>query len=699
MTTNNYLTFNNSDKNDDAPGIDKDRTIFGNGNSSLFKENLNFEPYDFQPEVCEAWHSFIYSGRIDHEAMPKYIVDSWQRSKWHNVDPFDFKPELYLDTKNYNNILKKNKEIIDLAQPIMENIYGSLEKSRYLVVLYCANGYHLLRLGHRADLDRSSEYSIIEGLCFEEHCVGTCGFSLVKHHLKPIFICGCQHYSRLLHYVTGSYAPILHPRTKNLLGVLGVSGAKTMPNPHTLSIVIAATTAIENMLNLQNTKNKLFVYNKSLQVAINAVQDGFLIIDSQGHVFDYNKALKSICCISKDIHGLHISTLPQFSAICDEALECLTEKKDKEVKADCSIENNMYMVHLTPLKQKEHMQGVMLQFKNIREIARTYQKIAGYHTKFTISSICGSSEHMKQVKKDICIAAKSEACVVIEGESGTGKEVVAQAIHNESQRRNGPFVAVNCAAVPHELLESTLFGHEKGAFTGAHSSHIGKFELADSGTLFLDEIGEMSPAMQAKLLRAIEEKQIERVGGKKQIPIDIRILSATNRDLYVLSEQNLFRKDLYYRMNVFCIALPPLRERRKDINELIQYFVCQLAESIAISQPGISDEFVNLLLTRDFPGNIRELKNVIHSAMIKLEGGNILLPEHLGENKRRIIKNDAHLTTVNQDQGLMPENTIEEIQVRTILDTLSRCSGNKSKAAKLLGISRATLYRKLDKVK
>ncbi len=656
-----------------------------------YNENLTFEPSVHQPKLLEAWENFIKTGIIKNDVVPQPIADSWMRSRKHGVDPLCFSSELYLDHEKYSENLEKGRPLLRLAMPIMENIYGSLEKTRYLVVLYNANGYHLVRLGQRVDLERSNKFSIREGLCFEENYVGTCGFSLVKYHLRSIYISGCEHYSKLLHYVTGAYAPIFHPQTRNLIGVIGVTGARTMPNPHTMSIVIAAATAIENLMSLHEAQKDLTVYTKSLQLSMNAVDDGYIIMGKDGAIFDLNRAARKMFSFHQDVRQQHISALPQIEPIRNEIYNCLKNKH--EVRFDSQIQEKTHLVHIKPLYHHGIIEGLLIDIKNIIDITKTYHQLTGYSATYTLDSIKGVSHEIQEIKHKINLAVKSDSCIIIEGESGTGKEVIAQASHNASARSSGPFVVVNCAAIPQELLESTLFGHEKGAFTGATTSHIGKFELADSGTLFLDEIGEMSPAMQAKLLRAIEERRIERVGGKTPIPVNLRILAATNRDIEAMCAKKLFREDLYYRLKVFRILVPPLRQRKQDIPVIVEHFISELSQLMGEIAPRLSDAFLDLLMQYDWPGNVRELKNAVQYALTMIDEEEVLLPRHLNGFFQANATRDNSPARLN---GQNSRGTIRKHEDKLIVDALAECRGNKSNAARMLGISRATLYRKLN---
>jgi two-component system response regulator AtoC len=302
------------------------------------------------------------------------------------------------------------------------------------------------------------------------------------------------------------------------------------------------------------------------------------------------------------------------------------------------------------------------------------------------SGLIGQSVPMLALKKMINQVGPEKATVLIAGETGTGKELIAKAIHQVSPRKDGLFVAVNCAAIPSEILESELFGHEKGAFTGAVKERIGKFELADGGTLFLDEITEMPIHLQAKLLRALQEGVIERLGSNKQMSLDIRVLAATNQDPLNAVKTGKLREDLYYRLNVFQLNAPPLRERATDIALLANYFLATHATQI-------SDEAMQKLQTYQWPGNVRELENVLERATI-LAGKQIILTQHLpADISGSPVVNNLKMASDNQFS--IPKVT-EKIERKLIVDAISSCNGNKAKAAKLLEISERSLWNKLD---
>jgi two-component system response regulator HydG len=307
-------------------------------------------------------------------------------------------------------------------------------------------------------------------------------------------------------------------------------------------------------------------------------------------------------------------------------------------------------------------------------------------------SFIGESAGLLAAVKVARQVADSTATVLIHGESGTGKEQLARIIHDNSRRARGAFVAVNCAAIPETLLETELFGHEKGAFTGAATRKLGRFERANGGTLFLDEVGDMSPGMQAKILRALQEEEIERVGGDRPIPVDVRILAATNRDLAVEVEAGRFREDLYYRLAVVVLHLPALRERGDDVVRLARHYVEHFARKHARAVHEVSDGAMALLRSHAWPGNIRQLRNVVERSVLVAEGG-VLLPEHLPPEVR--LGESAPRERGHAEGEFLP---LRELEIRHIRRALALTGGNLGHTAEMLGIHRNTLRQKLRKL-
>jgi DNA-binding NtrC family response regulator len=346
-----------------------------------------------------------------------------------------------------------------------------------------------------------------------------------------------------------------------------------------------------------------------------------------------------------------------------------------------AMKEGAYDYIIKPFRTEELLH-LISRIEEKRSLEAENRGLKSYLSKGLEESLVGSSAYMQNIRKLIQDVSHSEASILIRGESGTGKEVVARAIHKTSKRSSGPFIALNCAAIPETLLESELFGYEKGAFTGASRKKLGHFQLANGGTLFLDEIGDLPQPLQAKLLRVLESHAIIPLGGEKESPIDIRLLSATNRALEEEIANGRFREDLFYRLNVFPIVLSPLRDHKEDIRELAQHFLTASGRSAG----DLGDDAARALLQYRWPGNIRELKNVIERAMIVRPSG-------------AITADDILLgSTASRERQLEADDlSIEEMERRLVAKALQLSGGNKSEAARLLGITRRVLYGRLEK--
>ncbi len=325
-------------------------------------------------------------------------------------------------------------------------------------------------------------------------------------------------------------------------------------------------------------------------------------------------------------------------------------------------------------------------------------------------AIIGRSRPMQDVYKAIGRVASTEATVLVRGESGTGKELVARAVYTHSQRSDKPFQIINCVAIPENLLESELFGYEKGAFTGAVHRRVGKIEQANNGTVFLDEIGDMPFGVQSKILRLLQERSIERLGGRETIPVDVRIIAATNRDLETALHQGRFREDLYYRLKVVTITLPPLRQRREDVPLLAEHFLARYAAELEMVNPGISREAVDALIEHSWPGNVRELANAVHRALIfnrgtpirpkdvnqALDTGGMSAPPALADTDQ-VLRQWARQILASGDETKTHDVIMDHFAGILVGEALSLTQGNRSRAAKLLGLSRPTLHAKIEK--
>ncbi|MCY6369690.1 sigma 54-interacting transcriptional regulator [Clostridium ganghwense] len=440
-----------------------------------------------------------------------------------------------------------------------------------------------------------------------------------------------------------------------------------------------------------------------LETVLEMTYDGIVFVDKYGHIKMISEVYAEFLGIDKDeAVGKHVKEVIENTRMHIVAKTGIRETVDfQKVKGRYIIANRI------PIIKHGEIQGAVgqLLFRNLKSfdsfskrVTRIEKKIKRYgenlhennSAAYSFGNIIGNSEIMDKTKEFAKKAARTTSNVLLIGESGTGKELFAHAIHKDSDRAYGNFVKVNCAAIPAELLESELFGYEKGAFTGANrEGKIGKFELADGGTIFLDEIGDMPLAMQVKLLRVIQEKEVERIGADYTKNIDIRIIAATNRCLEKMIKEGKFRKDLYYRLNVLTIKIPSLRERKDDIEILIDFLIGKIGEKLNKYIKGISPEAVECMKNYSWEGNIRQLENVIERAMNIVNYGEKILMEHL---PREIIGTNNVIKKIYK-----LDDVINKAEKEAILNALAACKGNKSKVAKLLQISRTTLYEKMNK--
>lgn len=452
---------------------------------------------------------------------------------------------------------------------------------------------------------------------------------------------------------------------------------------------------------LKKEKNWSYMLKKALNMAY----EGIVIVDKHGYITMISKGYAEFLGIDdKKVIGKHATD------VIENTRMHIVAKTGKEEEAQLQKIDNKYMIATrTPLFINGEIQGAVgkVLFKNVKELDVLYKKfgkvqkeLEAYKEEFqqktsaryTFADIVGNSDGIMEAKKLSKKAALTDSNVLLIGESGTGKELFAHSIHKNSNRKYGPFVKVNCAAIPSDLLESELFGYEGGAFTGAKKEgKMGKFELADGGTIFLDEIGDMPLHMQVKLLRVLQEREVERVGAVSPKNIDIRIIAATNQNLDVMVKEGKFRADLYYRLNVVTVKIPPLRERKDDIILLSKFLCEKISKKLNKENCTISAEALEYLKSYEWEGNVRQLENAIERAVNIMEStSSLLLPKHLPKE----------ITGVEMNINISKlEDIIWQAEKNAIINAIKMCKGNKQKAAKELGVSRTTLYEKINKYK
>ena len=485
-----------------------------------------------------------------------------------------------------------------------------------------------------------------------------------------------------------------------------------------ITIALAEKWNVESELG--DKRRQLEISNQRLEAVLDSTGDAIAMFDIAGHLLFANQGYEEMFELKTDILkkmspeslGEHIKGYFQEPGRFEEAEALLLAQPEKVFEEVAEVrrpERKMLYRFTAPVHDiEQNIVGRIIVFRDISkeiEISQMKVEVSRLRTelemKYAFDKIIGKSEAMKAVYALMQQAIESNITVLIQGESGTGKELVARAIHFNSPRKAGPFVDVNCAAIPESLIESELFGHERGAFTGATAQRIGKFESANGGTIFLDEIADMQPLVQAKLLRVLQEREIQRVGGTGNIPINVRVIAATNKDLEAAVKAGVFREDLFYRIAGFPIPIPPLKERREDIPLLGHHFLQEYAEAADKPISGFSTGALQLLMRYDWPGNVRELENAIERAVLLeasdvLQAGNPALSDLHSTGAGYILDSDADSMSAHPSTST-EILSLEEIEKQALVHALEVTDNNITKAAQALGINRVTIHRKLRK--
>ncbi len=448
------------------------------------------------------------------------------------------------------------------------------------------------------------------------------------------------------------------------------------------TLIRSAKTALEHKRIIDEKER----YRKNLEAIFRSVKEGIITVDRDLKVTGVNESAKKMGSLKEDFTGKEFKCLRNNKTECEETLKkAITENKSMELyRIECPLPGNpekIVSINITPLiGRKDQVCGAVMVIRDetrLVNLEKTLQERREFH------NITGKNKKMQEIYHLIEELAPVPTTVLITGESGTGKELIADALHYRGTRRGGPFIKVNCSALPENLLESELFGHVKGAFTGAIKDKTGRFQLADGGSIFLDETGDISPALQVRLLRVLQEKEFERVGDSKPVKVDVRIIAATNKNLMEKVKRGEFREDLYYRLKVVEINLPPLRERKEDIPLLIKHFIKKFNKKFGKDICDVSRDVRKIFLDYNWPGNIRELEHAMEHSFV-LCRDSLITTEDLPADLKNYKNNETTKYDVLKDEK---EN---------ILNALEKTAWNKAKAARLLGISRRTIYRKIE---
>ncbi|PEL35567.1 sigma-54-dependent Fis family transcriptional regulator [Bacillus toyonensis] len=609
------------------------------------------------PFYLHTWKKFIDKGVLDSNRINERISESWHRCKQANVNPHMNKGQKILSSNIFQEQKKKSEIFLDIALPQIQNMRKTIDELQMMALLIDPDGYVLSLSGNKQTLKRAKHINFIEGVKWTEAAVGTNAIGTALEIEEAIMISGTEHYSVASHSWSCAAAPI-HNDDGKLIGVLDFSCAIEFSHPYMLGMVTSIAHAIERECSIRVHQNELHLIHRFLDV-----------IDSDEQV---------VICNHRDV-------IVSASKSVRERVTNWSRMKLEDLMR-YGLETKLEI----PVYSNERMIGKCMYLKENKQM-NTYSAFT-FIKGITFSGVTGTNKAFQHTLEEIKLVSPTDASVYVCGETGVGKEYVARAIHENSPRKDGPFIAVNCGSLPKELMESELFGYAEGAFTGARrQGYKGKFEQANGGTLFLDEIGEVPSEMQVALLRVLQERTITPIGSSKEVTVNIRIITATHKDLLRLVEEGKFRQDLYYRLHVYPLYVPSLLERKEDIPYFIQHF-CERKNWNVVFPKSICNQF----LQHTWPGNIRELVNVLERIYI-LSQGREICEKQVAFLLQTMMGNQQQLELQVENKTEHTLNFREKIQRDSMIEALQKTNGNVSLAVKLLDVPRSTFYKRMQK--
>ena len=635
--------------------------------------------------------NFLRSGTpIPDEAVRPEILRSWKRC-WGSHVPMEHGNKEILPLDAVEERIARRNSLCQVAFPYLDGLYDFIRGSEFLLLFSDEEGYILYARGDE-DISRTArENGLVKGACRSESRLGTNGIGTVLVDRIPLQVFGAEHYYEVHANWACSGASVFLP-DGDIGGVVCLSGMAEHVNDHTLGMVVAAADAISRQLKLKDAYDQLSKSYRNLSAIIETVPTAMCLLDESLHVVAFNtQATRQLALAPAELSGADFLEVLGCGAVTAEDIK--TSLSNRTISFERGEGKHTISLSVESTGHQEYV----AQIEQLSSLHKRVNNIMGNEAHFRFQDIIGISPAMGEAVRMAKIAAQNDASVFLSGESGTGKELFAQAIHNASSRRRGPFIAVTCGALPKSLIEAELFGYEGGSFTGARRDGCaGKFELANGGTIFLDEIGDMPVDVQITLLRVLQNREVRRIGASKALRIDVRVITATNRDLEQLVDSKVFREDLFYRINVFRINIPSLRERTGDVRQLAGFFLAKYSDIRPGGRvEGFTAEALAMMEAYPWPGNVRQLENSVERAVYLAEGELVTAAELPPEV--RAFQGSAPSPAVPAAEGESPSGGEGEDEAARIQDMLHRTHGNVMEAARLLGISRRTLYRKLQR--
>jgi transcriptional regulator of acetoin/glycerol metabolism len=610
------------------------------------------------------------------------IRESWRRAQRFGVDPYLREIPLVLSAEELEG-QQERADLVYVSAPVFETLVKTWQTEHLLLGLDDRYGRILHVDGHPWVLSHAREINAVPGGGMAENLVGTAIVNVVLTQDRPDYVFWSENYCQSFHSWASFGAPIRHPLTEETIGVVVISGYGRVYN--NADLVVRLAERIETLLHREELIRRVALLDEYHRFVLQYPNDTILAVDARGRVCGASSSIIGLVNAPKHIIGQSLLRIPSFHVAGFRPVVEQEEARPYDVAITLPEKSVELKAEAIPINGERQPVGTLLVLPRLNGARGVVQRSSrsSWTASYGFSDFIGASDSILHCLQLAQRAALQDFPILLVGESGTGKEVLAQAIHNASSRRRGPFVPVNCGVASDELLAAELFGYVDGAFTGAaKGGRVGKIELADGGTLFLDEVEAMSPKMQVSLLRVLEEKQITRLGGEHPTRLDVRITAASNEDLKEAVARKRFRLDLYYRLAVFPLLLPPLRERLDDLPLLVNHFL----EQLGAGDRRLSDDALSMLYRYPWPGNVRELRNVLVRA-IHNATGTLITPANL----------PSEILNAAGQSATVPTGSLRSRELALIRQALAEADGNLARAAAQLGIHRVTLYRKMKR--
>jgi sigma-54 dependent transcriptional regulator, acetoin dehydrogenase operon transcriptional activator AcoR len=664
--------------------------------STEHRTSEHVDLYQEMSQIRAEWLQFISTGNTGLvRSLRPEVLSSWKRSYEGGIDPSYLRAAV-LSKKELSERLETNRPLIHIASPLLEAFVSSIKGSDFRVDLIDRDLFILMQFGESNVLQASARRGSSVAVSRAESEVGTNAICLASLLQSPMQLVGPEHYNSCLQQLTCSAAP-LFDADHEFIGVINVAGPCEKVQLHTLGMTVALSKAIElSYLQHRVMKEKELAY-QYIESIVDSISEGLIALNDEGLISVINqRASKILDLRQNEVLGRSAEELfGQDSTIFNTSYS-RESHIERELVFTQKNKRKVVIGNCIPVSASDGTKSVVSVFKELSRARGFVKNVVGFKAYFTFDDLLGKSASFLNALNLAKHAAPLPSNILLLGESGTGKELLAHAIHNASHVRNGPFIGINCGAIPMGLIESELFGYEGGAFTGAkREGQPGKLELAEDGSLFLDEIDSMPVATQATLLRVLQNRRFTRVGGTSEIIFNARILVASNKDLWEEVRQGNFRKDLFYRINVITIEIPRLRDRKEDIYELARQFTTKLSERLDFTFT-LSDDSLEIMAEHSWPGNVRELENVIERcAVMAYSRGSQCI------DRSDLLTYAGFHRTTDSEAPLEDDKNIslDYLERRTILKTLSETGNNISDTARKLGVTRNTVYNKIRKYK